>query len=176
MTDSVQPSGLRPSNLFCPWDSPGKKTGVGCHFPLQGIFLTQGSNLHLLGLLHCQEGSLPLVPPGEVHYPLHQIRKQRRLEMKVLPGVTWLVQGGVRTPALLGWLQGLSRHPEATRPLPAAAGPRAPDESSPCSCSHCLEGLCPLAARPASFGQDQDLKSLLPTPHPQARQRGAKSW
>ena len=27
--------------LLCPWDSPGKKTGVGCHFLLQGIFPTQ---------------------------------------------------------------------------------------------------------------------------------------
>ena len=34
-----------------PWDSPGKNTGVGCHFLLQGIFLTQGSNPHLL---HCR--------------------------------------------------------------------------------------------------------------------------
>ena len=30
------------------WASPGKNTGVGCHDLLQGIFLTQGSNLHLL--------------------------------------------------------------------------------------------------------------------------------
>ena len=34
--------------LLCPWDSPGKNTGVGCHFLLQGIFPTQGSNPHLL--------------------------------------------------------------------------------------------------------------------------------
>ena len=34
--------------LLYPWDFPGKNTGVGCHFVLQGIFLTQGSNLHLL--------------------------------------------------------------------------------------------------------------------------------
>ena len=33
--------------LLCPWDSPGKNTGMGCHFLLQGIFLTQGSNPHL---------------------------------------------------------------------------------------------------------------------------------
>ena len=48
--------------LLCPWDYPGKNIGVGCHSLLQGIFLTQGSNLHLLGLLHWQEGSLPLAP------------------------------------------------------------------------------------------------------------------
>ena len=35
--------------LLPPWDSPGKSTGVGCHFLLQGIFLTQVSNP---GLLH----------------------------------------------------------------------------------------------------------------------------
>ena len=40
-----------------PGDSPGKSTGVGCHALLQGIFPTQGMNLHLL---HWQVGSLPL--------------------------------------------------------------------------------------------------------------------
>jgi len=34
--------------------SPGKNAGAGCHFPFQGIFLTQRSNLHLLCLLHCR--------------------------------------------------------------------------------------------------------------------------
>ena len=33
--------------LLCPWDFPGKNTGLGCHFLLQGIFLIQGSNSHL---------------------------------------------------------------------------------------------------------------------------------
>ena len=37
----------------------------GCHALLQGIFSTQGSNLHLLYLLHWQVGSLPLAPPGK---------------------------------------------------------------------------------------------------------------
>ena len=38
----------------------GKNTGVGCHFLLQGIFPTQGSNPQLLHFLHWQVGSLPL--------------------------------------------------------------------------------------------------------------------
>ena len=38
-------------------DSPDKSIGVGCHFLLQGIFLTQGSNSHLLCLLHWQADS-----------------------------------------------------------------------------------------------------------------------
>ena len=36
--------------------------GVGCHFLLQGIFLTQELNRHLLRLLHWQAGSVPLAP------------------------------------------------------------------------------------------------------------------
>ena len=54
-----------PGRLLCPWDSPGKNTGVGCHALPQGIFPTQGSNLGLLCLLHWQAGCLSLVPLGE---------------------------------------------------------------------------------------------------------------
>ena len=39
--------------------------GVGCHALLQGIFLIEGLNLHLLCLLHWQTDSLPLAPPGK---------------------------------------------------------------------------------------------------------------
>ena len=49
--------------LLYPWDSPGKNTGVSCYALLQGIFPTQGLNLHLLCLLHQQAGHLPLAPP-----------------------------------------------------------------------------------------------------------------
>ena len=45
--DSSWPHGLEPTMLFCPWNSPGKNTGVGCHFLLQGIFPTQGLNSSL---------------------------------------------------------------------------------------------------------------------------------
>ena len=41
-------SRLHKLQLLSPWDFPGKNTGVGCHFLLQGIFLTQGSNPRLL--------------------------------------------------------------------------------------------------------------------------------
>ena len=40
MSNSLQPHGLRPPRLLCPWDSPGKNTGVGCRALLQGIFPT----------------------------------------------------------------------------------------------------------------------------------------
>ena len=65
MSDSLQPYGLQPTRLLCPWDSPGKNTGVDCHTFFQGIFLTQGSNSHLLCLLHWQAGSFLLAPPGK---------------------------------------------------------------------------------------------------------------
>ena len=45
MSDSLQPHGLKPARLLCPWNSPGKDTAVSCHSILQGIFLTQGSEL-----------------------------------------------------------------------------------------------------------------------------------
>ena len=51
----------------------GKNAGVGCHFLLQGIFPTQGSNLCLLlCLLHWQAGSLPPAVPGKPlsHLPI----------------------------------------------------------------------------------------------------------
>ena len=53
--------GLWPTRFLGLWDSTGKNTGVGCYALFQGIFLTQGLNLHLL---HWQVGSLPLVQPG----------------------------------------------------------------------------------------------------------------
>ena len=43
VSDSLQPH----ARLLCPWDSPGKNTGVDCHALLQRIFPTQESNLHL---------------------------------------------------------------------------------------------------------------------------------
>jgi len=46
-----------------------KNTGVNCHFLLQGIILTQGSNLYILCLLHGQADSLPIAPPGKPPKP-----------------------------------------------------------------------------------------------------------
>ena len=48
VSNSWRPRGLQPARLLCPWDSPGRNTGVGSHFLLQGIFPAQGWNLGLL--------------------------------------------------------------------------------------------------------------------------------
>ena len=74
MPDSLRPHGLQPTKLLCPYFT-GKDIGLGCHFLLQEIFPTQGSNL---GLLHCRQmlyrlsykGS-PLYPNGELMWPFH---------------------------------------------------------------------------------------------------------
>ena len=59
MSNSLQCHGLQPTRILCPRDFPGKNTGVGCHFLLQGILLTQDLNLNLLHLLHEQPDAPP---------------------------------------------------------------------------------------------------------------------
>ena len=49
--------------LLCPWDFPGKNTGVSCHLLLQGIFPDQGSNPYFL---HWQANSLPVSHQGSL--------------------------------------------------------------------------------------------------------------
>ena len=65
VSDSLWPHGLLPARLFCPWDFPGKNTGVGCHFLPQGIFPTPESNS---SLLHSQVDSLP---PSHLGSPVY---------------------------------------------------------------------------------------------------------
>ena len=59
----VTPWTIAPPGSSVYGDSSGKTTRVGCHALLQGIFLSQRSNL--LCLLHGQVGSLPLAPAGK---------------------------------------------------------------------------------------------------------------
>ena len=72
VSSSLQPQGLSPAKLLCPWDSPGKGTGVGCHFLLQGTFLTQESNL---GLSHCRQTLYHLSHQGNINNNLNEFKK-----------------------------------------------------------------------------------------------------
>ena len=45
---TLRPYGPYPARILCPWNSPGKKTGVGSHSLLQGTFPVQGLNLGLI--------------------------------------------------------------------------------------------------------------------------------
>ena len=56
MCNSLRPHGLQYARLLCPWNSPGKITGMGCHFFHQWMFSTQGSNSrspHCERILYC---------------------------------------------------------------------------------------------------------------------------
>ena len=57
---TLQPYGLWPSRLLCPWDSPGKDTGVGCHSLHQRNFPTQGSNPGLLNRRQIKRNKVPV--------------------------------------------------------------------------------------------------------------------
>ena len=72
-SDSARLQGLQPARLLCPWDSPGKNTGAGCHALLQGIFPTRGSHLCLLRLLCRQAGPLEPIPPEGPHRGPHPL-------------------------------------------------------------------------------------------------------
>jgi len=74
-----------PTRLLCPWEFPGKKTGVGCHFLLQGIFMTQGLNPHLLQLMHWQVNSLPLC---HLYWEKKKKKSNALKELPALPAST----------------------------------------------------------------------------------------
>ena len=85
MSDSLWPHGQWPTKLLCPWNSPDKNTGVGCHSFIQGIFLTQGLNLDLP---HCRQilyhlshqGSL-LLNGWDTQGPANPVTCQRLTEL-----------------------------------------------------------------------------------------------
>ena len=59
MSDSVQPQRRQPTRLPRPWDSPGKNTGVGCHFLLQCMKMKSESEVTQLCLSDSMDCSLP---------------------------------------------------------------------------------------------------------------------
>ena len=65
VSHSVESDSLQLHRLPFPWEFPGKNTGMGCHFLLQGIFPIQGSNL---GLLHCRKILHCLSHQGSLQY------------------------------------------------------------------------------------------------------------
>ena len=72
VSDSVQPHGLQPTRLLRPWDSPGKNTGVGCHFLLQCMKVESESEV----TQSCLTLSDPMdcSPPGSSIHGIFQAR------------------------------------------------------------------------------------------------------
>ena len=66
MSDSVRPHGLQPTRLPRPWDSPGKNTGVGCHFLLQSMKVESESEVAQSCLTLCDPMDCSL-PGSSIH-------------------------------------------------------------------------------------------------------------
>ena len=139
MSDSLGPPNTGPDPWTvahqAPWNFPGKNTGVDCHYLLQGIFPTQGSN-H--GLLHCRQilyhwatvGSL--THPALTHPSSWQVELGRWkdcLGQAFLPGeiISLPVWGDAALPSrVAGW----ANVDWNTCPLPA----RSPKETQTWTC------------------------------------------
>ena len=81
MSDSLRPHGLQPTRILCPWDFPGKSTGVGCHCLLQ------------IKLLHCCKylsNYIPLVPEWILSYGDHEsVANSKHHETKSTLSIHW---------------------------------------------------------------------------------------
>ena len=89
MSDSLQPRGLYPARLLCPWNFPSQNTGAGCHFLLQVIFLPQESNLRRYIscisrqiLYHCVTSQSHFKKESEIHGQELKITQNRNKYMK----------------------------------------------------------------------------------------------
>ena len=75
MSNSVQPHRWQPTRLLHPWDSPGKNTGVGCHFLLQCMIVKSESEV--TQLCPTLRDPMDCSPPGS---SVHGISQARVLE------------------------------------------------------------------------------------------------
>ena len=73
---TLQPHGLKPARLFCPWDLPGKNTGVGCHYPSPGDLPNPGIQS---GSPALQVDSLPPEPSVKREHYNTEVKDERRL-------------------------------------------------------------------------------------------------
>ena len=96
VSNSVRPHRRQPTGLPCPWDSPGKNSGVGCHFLLQCMRVKSESEVAQL----CPTRSDPVdcSPPGS---SVHGIFQARVLEWVPLPSLALLFRWGIFSPLQL---------------------------------------------------------------------------
>ena len=97
MSDSVQPRRRQPTRLPRPWDSPGKNTGVGCHFLLQCMKVKRESEVaqSCPTLREPMDGS----PPGS---SVHGIVQARVLEWVAIAFSTIVAKHGLSCLAACG--------------------------------------------------------------------------
>ena len=91
MFNSFWPHGLWPASLLCPWNSPGKNTGVDSHSLLQGIFQTQGSNP---GLPYCRQ---------ILYHLSHQGSPSKFIDVIYVKSHIWVPTDGSTIAGLFSW-------------------------------------------------------------------------
>ena len=117
---SLRPYGLRPARLLSPWNSPGKKPGPNCHGLLQGIFLTQGLNPHLLSpaLAGRSFTTSAIWEAHIIHILLHVLLHDSSPQDSECHPV--LCSGPCCYPFYTEWFASAKRTPPVTPPLPPA--------------------------------------------------------
>ena len=95
MSDSVQPHRRQPTRLCCPWDSPGKNTGVGCHFLLQCMKVKSKSEIAQLCLTRHDPMDCSL--PGS---SVHGIFQARVLEWVAIAFSIYSLEASIFSPAV----------------------------------------------------------------------------
>ena len=95
VSNSARPHRLQPTRLLCPWDSPGKNTGVGCYFLLQCMKVESESEV----TLSCLTLSDPMdcSPPGS---SIHRIFRATVLEWGAIAFSLMLYIGAIILPIL----------------------------------------------------------------------------
>ena len=94
MSDSFQPHGLQPTRLLCPWDFPGKSTGVGCHYLLRQKYPT--SPKVQAQTKACQSRKLSFGFSYHAYLALSQ-GKQKRVSVQLyVLSLNWLCRSGSR--------------------------------------------------------------------------------
>src|SRR5574338_653474 len=95
MSDSVQPHRQQPTRLYRPWDSPGKNTGVGCHFLLQCMKVKSESEV--------AQSCLTLIDPMDYSLPgssIHGIFQTRVLEWGAIASSEFIKMAYLRAEGL----------------------------------------------------------------------------
>ena len=67
MSDSVRPHRWQPTRLPCPWDSPRKNTGVGCHFLIQCMEVKSESEVAVMSDSATPRTAAYQAPLSEIH-------------------------------------------------------------------------------------------------------------
>ena len=90
----LQPHGLWPARLLCPWDCPGKNTSMGCHSLPQGIFpnpeIEPGSPTVQADSLSSEPPGRPCVSQSEPHHFIGNRHGRSTGLGACLPGLCWV--------------------------------------------------------------------------------------